>query len=44
MDDDAKLKIILYTIAILSAIAVIGVWENFIKPIAIFFTEYISVV
>jgi hypothetical protein len=44
MDDDKKLKILLYSIAILSAVAIIGIWESFIKPIVGLFTGFISIV
>jgi len=44
MDDDAKLKILLYSIVLLLVVAIIGVWENFIKPLASFFTGFIDIV
>ncbi len=36
MKDDTKLKIILYTIVVLTVIAVVGAWELFVKPIYLF--------
>ena len=44
MDDDAKLKILLYSMVILFAVVIIGVWESFIKPVAVFLTEFINIV
>lgn len=42
MDDDKKLKIIFYLIIFLFAVAVIGIWEFFIK--AVFFLLIDSVI
>lgn len=33
MDDDAKLKVILYIILALSAVIIIGVWEKALEPL-----------
>ncbi|MFA6422505.1 MAG: hypothetical protein WCV92_03845 [Candidatus Buchananbacteria bacterium] len=42
MSDDNKLKIILYTIVILTIIAVIGAWELFVQPIVLFVAPFIA--
>lgn len=44
MDDDAKLKILFYSMILLSAVAIVGVWESFVKPLIGFFTGFISIV
>lgn len=42
MEDDTKLKIILWLMIILSAIALIGLWEFFVKPVSIFIWQLIG--
>ena len=44
MNDDVRFKILIYTMVLLFAVAVIGIWESFIKPLISFFTDYISFV
>jgi len=36
MEDDTKLKIVFYTIIIMAVIIIIGIWESFIRPVAIY--------
>lgn len=43
IEDDKKLKIIIYTMISISAVIIIGVWESFIKPIFRFLTENINI-
>ncbi|MFA6918676.1 MAG: hypothetical protein WC244_00995 [Patescibacteria group bacterium] len=42
MEDDTKLKVILYLLVVLSAVALIGLWELFIKPGSIFIWQLIG--
>jgi len=44
MNDDVRFKILIYTMVLLFAVAIIGLWESFIKPLIGFFTDYISFV
>jgi hypothetical protein len=44
MEDDTKLKIVFYVIIALSVVSIIGIWENFIKPIINYFISHISVI
>ena len=41
-DDDSKLKVIFYTIVVLGIVAVIGLWESFVKPFIGFLIDNIS--
>ncbi|MEI6288203.1 MAG: hypothetical protein WCP18_01275 [bacterium] len=41
--DDTKLKIVLYTIVFLAVVAVIGLWEQIIKPVFGFLAEHILI-
>ena len=43
MNDDTKLKIVFYTILVLSMVAIIGLWEQIIQPIALFLIKNISI-
>jgi len=43
MDDDQKLSYFLYAIAVLSIIAVIGIWEVVVEPVVAFADEAIEI-
>ncbi|HNP75393.1 MAG TPA: hypothetical protein PKL09_03450 [bacterium] len=43
MDDDKKLKIIFYLIIFLSAVAIIGIWEFFIKALFFLLIDSITI-
>ncbi len=38
-EDETKLKIVLYVMLLLSVVALIGLWELFVKPGAIFLVQ-----
>jgi len=42
MTDDNKLKVVLYTIVVLTVIALIGAWELFVQPILMFILPFIA--
>lgn len=42
MSDDAKLRIVLYTLVVLTIIAVIGAWEFFVRPVVLFLIPIIQ--
>lgn len=42
MDDDAKLKIILYIILALSIVIIIGIWEKALEPLLIWLWTNVS--
>ncbi len=41
-EDDARLKIVFFALVILFAIAIIGVWEYFLKPLLFFIGGYLA--
>lgn len=43
MDDDKKLTYFLYAIAVLSIIAIIGIWEVLVEPVIAFADEAIEI-
>lgn len=42
VEDDTRLKVMFYLIVFLFGIAIIGVWENFLKPLLMFLGGYIA--
>jgi len=42
MTDDNKLKVILYTIVVLTVIAIIGAWELFFQPIFLWVAPFVT--
>lgn len=44
MEDDTKLKIVIFAMVAVAVVVIIGAWEFFIKPLAEFIAGGISII